>query len=534
MTSGSLINTDGPSTGRGLGRTTSRSWPAWLAVFVVSLTLYAATAGRGAQWQDSGEFILRIMTGDLMGRLGLALVHPLHYWLGRAAIATGLLEPALAISLVSGLAAALAVANVFGCVRTLTGSSCAALFAAASLALANTFWHLATVAEVYTIGAALLAGECWCLVRYARGGGRCTLWTLCLLNGLGVANHVQALLTLPIIGAVCLHALWHRRAGLTDLIMCAGLWLLGSLPYTGLIALEMGRTGDIAGTLRSALFGASWSQAVLNAGASLRMLMTDVGFPLLNFPNLLIPAAIYGLFCGQRTGIPVVARRAMVAGLIIHAAFALRYNVVDQHTFFLPMYTILAIFGGVGAAAVLQWPPGQTRRCLCIAAVILLVATPLMNVAAVRLARRARALGKFEHHKPYRDDYAYLLIPWCVADQSGERMSAEAMSLAGSDGLIVVEDAMAVDAVHYQKLRAGTQGPEVSLVSPPQRQDLLAILRERVRRTATDGRRVALVPLNRDRPQFAAPVGAWRRVGDLYILDLDNVARTQPATEHAR
>ncbi|MDM8005036.1 MAG: DUF2723 domain-containing protein [Phycisphaerae bacterium] len=521
-----------PLAEQGAGRSTFPTLAGWLLVFLASLCLYATTANRGPQWQDSGEFILRITTGDLLGRLGLALSHPLHYWLGRAAIAPGLLEPAFAITLISSLGAALAVATVFGCVRTLSGSTASAFFAAASLALANTFWHLGTIAEVYTLSAALLAGECWCLAVYAKRGSRWAIWGMCLFSGLGLANHLQALLTLPVLALVILHGMSSRRLRIGDLLIAMWLWLLGSLPYTGLVLGLMVHGAEPMKTLQSALFGNHFSVAVLNASATTRMIMTDIAFPLLNFPNLLIPAALYGLVRYRRAGMPGLAWLAMTAGLVIHAVFALRYEVLDQHTFFLPMYTFLAIFGGVGAAAVLRWPATLRRESLCAAAILLLLATPLLNIVAIITARRVQLLGQFAHRKPYRDDYIYLLVPWSVVDRSAERMSSEAVSLASPDGLVLVEDGMARSAVEYRRLQAGLTGVGIRMVPSVERQEAMKELAAEVRSEAEAGRAVVLVPLNRDQPRLAPPLGRWQRRGDLYVLDAS--ASKQSATETAQ
>lgn len=508
-----------PNAEQEAGRSAFDTFAGWLLVFLASLCLYAATANRGAQWQDSGEFILRITTGDLLGRLGLALSHPLHYWIGRAVIAPRLLEPAFAITLISSLGAALAVAAVYGCVRTLSGSEPAAFFAAGSLAVANTFWHLATIAEVYTLSAALLAGECWCVAVYARRGSRWAVWGMCLFNGLGLANHLQSVLTLPVIAVVILHGIGSRRLKTGDVLIALWLWLLGSLPYTGLVLGLMVHGADPMKTLQSALFGNHFSGAVLNARATTRMMVTDIAFPLLNFPNLLIPAALYGLAGYRRAGVPRLAWLAMIVGLAIHAVFVLRYEVLDQHTFFLPMYTFLAIFGGVGAAAVLQWPSTPKRSILCTAAIFLLLVTPLLNIAAITMARRAQLLGRFAHRKPYRDDYIYLLVPWSAVDRSAERMSNEAVSLAGPDGLILVEDGMARSAVEYRRLQAGLPGIHVRMVPAAGQQEELERLATDVRVEAQAGRAVVLVPLNRDQPRLAPPLGRWERHGDLYVLD---------------
>ena len=81
-------------------------WLEYAVVAVAAFGLYAATANRGAQWQDSGWHIWRIVTGELHHPLGLALSHPLHYWISQAFLGPGLLEPCWAITLVSAVARA--------------------------------------------------------------------------------------------------------------------------------------------------------------------------------------------------------------------------------------------------------------------------------------------------------------------------------------------------------------------------------------------------------------------------------------------
>src|SRR3990172_5888707 len=154
---------------------------AWFALFTASFVLYAATANRGAQWQDSGNHILRVVTHEPVNPLGLALSHPLHHWLGRFAASFDLFEPCFAITLVSAVTASIAAANTFGCVYSLTRQWSAALFAALSIAVAHTFWQMATLTETYTLTVALLSGECWCLILYAETRRPVYLWGVMLL-----------------------------------------------------------------------------------------------------------------------------------------------------------------------------------------------------------------------------------------------------------------------------------------------------------------------------------------------------------------
>ena len=482
-----------------------RRW--WIVLFLGGFALYAATANRGPQWQDSGLHILRVVNHEVVNPLGLALSHPLHHWLGRLAAAPGGLEPCFAVTLVSALAAAVAVANVFGCVWTLTRNRLAALLAAGSLGLANTFWQLATRAETYTLVAALLAGECWCIAAFATTRRKGYLWGALLLNGLGLANHNLALLTAPVLVIVLLHSVRARQIRAGDIAVAAGLWLIGSLPYTALVLVEVIRSGDPSATIGSALFGLAYADEVLNTSLSPGLVLRSLGFVVFNFPVLLLPAAVYGVARAGRLSVPPVARWALLAGLVIHAGFAVRYTIKDQHTFFLPTYVLLCVFGGVGFAAVQRRWSQSARKVVLAAAAVFLALTPVTYAVAVAVARELDALGTLARNKPYRDDYVYALIPWSVAERSAERMSRHAVELAGPGGVIIVEDAMADFAVRYQALRSSDEPPQV-----------VAELGEAAERAVAESRTVVLVPRDRDSPKLDPPVGRWNRVGDLYIL----------------
>jgi hypothetical protein len=352
---------------------------------------------------------------------------------------------------------------------------------------------------------------------------RLAFWGMLFFNGLAVANHMQGVLTTPVLAVVVGWALYARKIRIKDALVGGGIWLLGSLPYTWLVTAELAHTGNLVATIRSATVGERYGGNVLNAHFSMRLVAIAIGFPLLNFPNLLLPAAGYGMARARRIGVPAVAWRALLAALIVHAVFVVRYSVPDQHTFFLPTYVLLCIFGGIGAAAVLAWPPAA-RRLAAIAAVLLLLATPLVYWGVATAGRRFDLLRGAVHHKPYRDDYTYLLIPWGIADPSAERLSRHAVELAGVDGLILVEDEMAAFAIEYQAIRSPGKHLEIRGGPGPQGTPAADALNQEMRRTAAAGRRVVLVPGELDRPPIAPPVGRWVRDGDLYVLDANGIS----------
>jgi hypothetical protein len=481
----------------------------WLSLFAGASILYAATANRGPQWQDSGQHILRAVSGETVNPLGLALTHPLHHWLAKLVAQVDWLEPCHAITLISAVAAAVAIANVFGCVWTLTTDRRAALLAAVGLCLAHTFWQMATRAETYTITAALLSAECWCVAAYARGHRPRHLLGAMLINGVGLANHNLALLSLPVLIGLFAYSLWRRQVRPRHALLAAGLWLAGSLPYTGLVVVEWSQTGDLAATLHSALFGHAFADEVLNASVQPTLLGMSAGFVALNFPNLMLPAAIVGLVWAGKLGTPAEATRALIAALLMHAVFAARYPIQDQYMFFVPTYVYLCLFGGVGYAAIRRLDSARARRTLFAAAVVLLAATPATYAVTADIARRHEVLGSLARNKPYRDDYVYALIPWTVSERSAERFSRQAVDLASPDGLIIVEDAMARFAVEYRALRSPKPHPTV----------VASHNADAIREAALARTPVVLVPEDRDNPTTPPPHGLWRRTGDLYVLD---------------
>ncbi len=487
------------------------SWRGWLAVFVAAFALYAATANRGAQWQDSGFHILRAVTGELIHPLGLALTHPLHHWLARFIVSPGLLEPCFAVTLISSLAAAVTVANTYGCVWMLTRNRIGALLAAGSLGVAHTFWQMATLAETYTLVAALLSAECWCLAMYARTRRCGYLWATLLFNGLGIGNHMLAVLTMPILAAVVVQTIRSKEVKTKEVIVGVALWLLGSLPYTSLITVELIRTGDISATVHSALFGKSFAGEVLNTTFSLRMLLIGAGFVVLNFPNLLLPVAVYGMFRGRRLDVPQIARRYLLLAFIIHLCFVVRYSIVDQHLFFLPTYVLLSIFSGIGFAAVQRGVSLRMRRMILSVAVVALALTPAWYAVIPTVARRFEVLKSVERNKPYRDDYVYVFTPWSVVERSAEVMSRRAIELAGEHGLILVEDPMAEFAIRYQAIQACMDDLQIAPDAMP----------ETIVGAVRDGRVIVLVPKHADSPQADPPVGSWIRVDDLYTLSTE-------------
>lgn len=490
----------------------------WLAAFVVAFVLYAASAQRGMQSQDSGWQQYRIVSGQLEHPRGLALSHPIHFYLSRLAIKLWFGEPAFAITLVSAFAAAVAVANVLLTLYVLLARLAPAVIASAALLFAHTFWQHATHTESYALVAALLTGEWLCLTLFATTGRPGALLLVALLNGLGVANHLLALLATPADAAAILWAARTRRA-LPPLVRNAVLlWLLGLLPYVWFVGSVAYRTGEVTDTLRSAVFGA-YKDDVFDWHVGLRALGMSLAFVAYNFPNLTVPLAILGI--ARRQCLPTLLRRVWLAELLLYALFVLSYSVADQYTFFFPLYGLLALFAGAGLAGVQRWRRRNWRQTLLAAAAVSALWPPLLYIATYQLLSARGWLSQVVRNKPYRDGYRAVFIPWGAGDDAAERLNRDVAALVGDNGLILFPDHMQRFSILYeQAIGRFPAGVELLKLEPPDPPpQVIAERQALLEQYLAVGRPVVLVPYDRDRPDAGVEEAQWSRHGDVYRLE---------------
>lgn len=488
----------------------------WLVVFAAALTLYVATADRDVGWSDSGWHQVRIVSGELVHPRGLALTHPLHFFLGRAALWLPGLEPAFAITLVSCVAGAVAAANVAAVVALLTRRVLAALVAAAALALSHTFWQHATHTETYALAAALLSGEWLCLAAFATSGRPRSLVWAALLNGLGLSNHMLASLSTPFTVGVVLWAVLRGRAPRWTLPAAAAAWLGGAALYLSLIAATAVATGDLGGALRSALFG-TYAREVLNTSLGLRGLGLSLGFVAYNLPGLTIPLALYAALANRIA--PRWLMRVWLGELVVYTLFVVRYAIVDQYTFFFPVYMLLTVLAGVGLAQALASWRRPAAAAVALLAALSALWTPPVYAGAAQFMRVRGHLASLMGNKPYRDGYAEFLTPW---GQPGftAALNRQVFELAEGRGLILVEDDMIVYGPLYERA-LGRVEPRVEIALLVEyladaggggpRARLLQALREH--------RPVVGVPRDRDRFDAKIDGARWARRGDVYVLE---------------
>ncbi|MCK4343379.1 MAG: DUF2723 domain-containing protein, partial [Phycisphaerae bacterium] len=327
----------------------------------VALVLYATTCAGGVEWQDPAVHQYRIVTGQLENPLGLALSHPLHYYLGRAALLLPLGEPLFKLNLMAGLFGALGVGVLAGLIVRLTRSRLAGGLAAATLALSHSYWQMSALTETYTLAAALMTIEWALLLRYVRTQRPIWLLAVFAVNGLHVADHLLGLLTLATYGVLLLDRIVRRRVAPAWLPLAVGVWLVTASPYLTLVISHFQHTHDLAETLQSALFGGGtaspgWTGDVLNVQISagqIKLAAMTFGYC---FPSAAGLVALVGL--ARRTrGRRRIIRRVLLAQTVLIFLFVGRYSIVDLYTFFVPVCTLTAFWFGLGVA----WLPHPRR-----------------------------------------------------------------------------------------------------------------------------------------------------------------------------
>ena len=452
--------------GRHAGR--SHAWLVGLATGLAALVLYALTAARGAEWQDSGFHQYRIITGQLEHPLGLALSHPLHYWLGRFACAIPGGDPLLRINLVSALCGAVGIGVLAGLVARLGRSRAAGLLAGAAAGLAHSFWQMSALTETYTLAAALMVIEWALLLRFVRTQRVGWLIAVFAVNGLHVADHMLGSLTAVTYAVLMVERVVRRRVAWQWVPVAVVVWCLAASPYLVPIVEHYQRTGDVIGTVHSALFGAGggatsqgFTSEVFNtsmSGGQLKRAVLTFGYC---FPSATVLIALVGLWRRAR-GRWRMFRYVLLAQTVIIFAFVARYRIVDLYTYFVPVCALTGLWFGLGVARLLRrCPRPRGRRWLTAGLVVNALLPVAVYIVFPRVAEARGWLRGQMRDLPFRNEYEHFFQPWRRWDDSPERFAEMALKAAGPDGWLLADSTTAPMTAAVQAVRGSEAGVRV-------------------------------------------------------------------------
>jgi hypothetical protein len=433
----------------------------YLAVLVIAALFYGLGCAPGLLWQDSGLIQYRVLNHDMVGPFGLALAHPLFYILALGAQAIPWGGFALRINLVAAVAAAFTVANVYLFMRFWVKRPLPALVAALSLGLSHTFWRHASIAETYTLWTALFTGELIMLLQYSKTQRKGFLYGLALLNGLALAVHMLACISLACY-ILCLAVLWRRRLVCAmDVAVCILLWVLGAMPYEVLVLQQAVESHDIIGTLASALFGDRWQADVLNTKLSFKIVKENLLYLGLNFPtpNILLWAVGCWVLVKQKAQKEL--KILLLTLMLLYLIFAFRYTVVDRYAFFIPFYCLTAILMG---RAVLYLQTLSQGRILSYGVLVLTLLPAPVYALTPSLVRHLNIELGTRGDVPFRDDIAYFLTPWKRGEQGAERFASTVLEQVDSEAIIYADTTTAGPLLVLQQSQGLRR--DVSIVSP--------------------------------------------------------------------
>jgi len=335
-----------------------------LPVFFLAVGLYALTLAPTVVtvFDDSLEFQLVTYVLGVAHPTG----YPLYTLLGWLFTRLPLGDVAYRVNLLSAVCGGLTVALVYltGLELTTRGSQAegqgaearrrwaqvlAALIGASALAVAPVFWSQATVAEVYTLNAAFVAGMLWLLVRSTSPPSAQFPLDMAFLFGLSLTHHRTMLLMLPATSYYLWPQFktWRPRSWIKITVaLLVPLLLYLYIPLRG-------HVGSLDGTYANTLEG-FWKQ--VTAGGYGVFLFEDPfgaergpGFYLSLF---LEQFGFIGLAAGL-AGLMVVCRlragRLTLIAFGTYFVFNLLYRVADIEVFFIPLFLIWAIWIGVAA-----------------------------------------------------------------------------------------------------------------------------------------------------------------------------------------
>jgi len=438
----------------------SQTTKEYAVVLAGAVLLYAASCAPGPLWQDSGLIQYRIWHNDIEGFLGLAISHPLFYIVAIAAKHVPLGDFAHRVNMVSSLAGAVTVANIFLFVRFSLGKIFPALLAAITLAVSHTFWRHASIIETYTLWAAFFSAELILLLQYSKTRRTAYLYWLGLVNGLAMAVHILALIPLACYAVFVAVLLAKHDVRLKDLAVIVLLWVVGAVPYEYLIIKHIIQTGDVTGTLASAVFGARWQGAVLNTALSAKIIKENISYILLNFPTPNLVLFFIGWFALVKTSPSPAFRNILIAITVLFLVFAFRYTVVDRYAFFIPFYCLVSIFIGLGARLLQQ----RTNGKIVVYFVLIFSVLPVgVYAAAPALAEKMQLGLGTRGDIPYRDDYRYFLQPWKTGYAGAERFAHEALCEVEQDAIICADTTTVAPLLYVQEVQG--KRPDVQIVS---------------------------------------------------------------------
>ena len=410
----------------------------WGAVLLCALVLYFLTLAPDLTWQDQGDYQYQAAKCNLNRPGDVVRVHPLFIVSSHLAGRLGLWSYARAASIVSAIFTAVTVANVYLLVYWLCGRVWPAVLSASTFAMAHSVWFLGVQAQTYSMANAALSGGLLLVLAYLATRRLGLLYLMGLVFGLGISAHMMSQVGFAVIMVWLAAKCARREISIRSIAAVILSWAIGAFLLWVVMVIEYRRSGDMAGTVASAIWG-EWGGAVFNVGRWGILLKKSVLFFVLNFPTPLVLLAIPGVWFSFRRLKSRTVARLFIVCTVAYALFAVRYDVPNQNNFFLPMYMFVSIYIGLGFAFLMK----KNLLLRRVVTGLLLIAIPPTYLGLSGYARANDIALGTRRHVPYRDVYEYYLLPWQHGQAGPRRLVNEVFEKVPWGAVLLLDTTLA-------------------------------------------------------------------------------------------
>jgi hypothetical protein len=331
-------------------------------VFLGSLALYAGTMLRTPGWLDDTLILSLAHTGEVNSWVNNHNLFNLlgHYWLQ----AWAFIEPHTALTFLCALFAGAAVLFAYHAGREVTGSPAAAALAAAALAVSHSLWWHATVVEVYSLNAALIALQLFLAARYFRTRSFPCMFAAFVLFGIGVFNHVLMGLFVAAFGTLFVMLLAGREhIGWRKGLLLVAATALGTVPYLVVFVRDVlpmipGRglpaaVGAVLDSATGSYFRASMFPRNISGSEQVFWRLNYLFLLWYNFPAAALPLAAWGTVRLRRAEHPLPLAVFFWVGLAAQVTWSSNYLIWDMYAFSMPVYVLASLPLAVGLQALM-------------------------------------------------------------------------------------------------------------------------------------------------------------------------------------
>ena len=396
---------------------------------------------------DSASFgvaVHRLSFHKFSLHVGRASDHPLYFLVGKL-FSFLPFEIAFSLNLMSAVFGAMTIWLVFLILRHLTHSLLSAFFGACSLMVSHAFWLHSVVAEVYTMNAFFLALLIYlCLTRIKRRG---FLLMFSLVFLLGLLNHLILILSLP---AFLLYILVTIEPQTRKRILLLGGSLL-ALFCLEVLFFSFTRPQAMKAWIHAILIGPPPIYEYLFPPSGLKPLLRELLFYLL---YLSYQYPLGGVLLGALGLRQLLKKEPAFASLLlliigINALFFIKSTFWGsyggtKYTFYIPDYTVFAIFVGYGAAWLFanlnHW---KGKRSGCRSAIGLSAALVILTVVFYALMPHLVSYLELDllHTRslPYRDNSKFFLNPNKRGYVGDRKFGEELFELAAVDSIVFAD-----------------------------------------------------------------------------------------------